>query len=86
MALYNYKRKELPDAGAQQYAFYPQLMDPVYTLPGPGTPYGFQWRVTQPEQVYYNQAQVQDGILGVVAGQAALTGLLDLSSVNGANG
>jgi hypothetical protein len=86
MAFYNYKRKELPNAGAQQYAFIPGTMNPVFTLPGPGTPYSFVWQVTQPEQLYYNMAQRMDGLSGVVAGQMALQGLLDTRSVAGANG
>lgn len=86
MPLYNYKRKTLPDAGAQQYAFYPTLMNPVYSLPGPGTPYHFRWQVTQPEQLYYNMAQRMDGVLGVVQGTMALGALLDTRGVGGAEG
>lgn len=86
MSIYNYKYKKLPDAGAQQYAFYPQLMNPVQTLPGPGTPYSFVWQVTQPEQIYYNQAQRMDGLIGVVAGTMALQGLIDTRGVTGAEG
>lgn len=84
--LYNYQRRELPDAGAQQYAFLPQLMNPLFTLPGPGTPYSFQWRPFQPEQLYYNQAQRMDGLAGVVTGQMALQGLLDTRGIAGAEG
>lgn len=86
MGLYNYVRRELPDAGAQQYAFIPANMNPLYSLNGPGTPYTFSWQVTQPEQLYYNQAQVFDGHIGVVAGQMARQGLVDTRGVAGANG
>lgn len=86
MALYNYARRTLPDAGAMQYAFEPAFMNPLYTLNGPGTPYSFAWQVTQPEQLYYNQAQRYDGHIGVVAGQMARQGLLDTRGVAGANG
>lgn len=85
-SIYNYVRKILPDAGAQQYAFLPQLMNPVYTLPGTGTPYAFRWQVTQPEQLYYNQSQRMDGIAGVVAGQMIRLGLIDTRGVAGAEG
>lgn len=83
---YNYVRRELPDAGAQQYAFYPGFTLPLFTLPGPGTPYSFQWNARQPEQVYYNLAQRMDGIVGVQAGTMALQPLLDTRGVAGASG
>lgn len=86
MALYDYQRRVLPDAGAMQYAFLPRFMNPVFTLPGPGTPYSFRWNVTQPEQLYYNQSQRMDGVIGVVAGQMSLTALLDTRGVAGAEG
>lgn len=85
-SLYNYQRRELPDAGAQQYAFLPNLQNPLFTLPGPGTPYSFVWQITQPEPLYYNMAQRMDGLIGVVAGQMALQPLLDLRGVTGAEG
>lgn len=85
-AFYNFLRRELPDAGAEQYAFLPGFTLPLYTLPGPGTPYSFCWNVTQPEQVYYNQAQRYDGLIGVQAGQIALQPLLDTRGVSGAMG
>lgn len=83
---YNYERRELPDAGAQQYAFLPGYTLPLFGLPGPGTPYSFRWNVTQPEQVYYNQAQSMDGQIGVQAGTMALQGLLDTRYINGVAG
>lgn len=86
MALYNYVRRELPDAGAQQYVFLPQLQNPLFSLPGPGTPYTFRWRPLQPEQLYYNQAQRMDGFSGVIAGQMIFQGLLDTRGTEGANG
>lgn len=78
---YNFIRRELPDAGAQQYAFEPGFTLPLFGLPGPGTPYSFRWNPYQPEQVYYNQAQSMDGIIGVQAGQMALQGLLDTRGI-----
>jgi len=84
--LYNYIRRNLPDAGAQQYAFIPSLANPLFTLPGPGTPYSFVWRARQPEQLYFNGAQVQQGMAGVVQGQMAMQGLLDTRGVGGAEG
>jgi hypothetical protein len=85
--LYNYVRRTLPDAGAQQYAFIPAFMNPLFSLPGPGTPYSFRWNPLQPEQLYYNLAQNMQGVLGVVAGQMALQPLLDTrNGVGGANG
>lgn len=86
MALYNYVRRELPGAGAQQYAFLPTFTLPLISLPGPGTPYWFQWKVTQPQQVYYQQRQRLDGFEGVVAGQMAFQALLDTRGVQGASG
>lgn len=82
-SLYNYIFRPLPQAGAMQYAFEPRFELPIITLPGPATPYSFVWRITQPEQMYYNQAQVMDGKAGVVAGQIALQGLLDTRGING---
>lgn len=84
--LYNYARKTLPDAGAMQYAFESAFTNPLFTLPGPGTPYSFVWRARQPEQLYFNGAQVQQGLAGVVAGQMALQGLLDTRGTAGATG
>lgn len=86
MPLNHYFWRKLPDSGAQQYAFIPEFMNPLYTLPGPGTPYKMQWAVTQPQQLYYNMAQRMDGVIGVVAGQVALTGLLDTRGISGAAG
>lgn len=79
MALYNYRLGYTLDGGAERYAFEPTFSLPLVTLPGPGTPYRMQWKVTQPEQLYYNLAQQMQGINGIVAGQVALSPLLDTS-------
>jgi hypothetical protein len=85
-AIYHYVYRRLPDAGAQQYAFCPGFTNPLFTLPGPGTPYSFRWNALQPEQLYYNQMQRLDGMAGVVAGQMARQALLDTRNVQGAAG
>lgn len=86
MALYNFLKRKLPDAGAMQYAFLPTLQNPLYTLFGGGTPNRQQLMPLQPEQVFYNQAQRIDGLPGVVAGQMAMQPLLDTRGVSGAEG
>ena len=82
--LYNYIRTDQPDgSGAAVYAFTPKYTLPLYTLPGPATPVRQFWSAVQPEQLYYNQAQRMDGMIGIVAGQMALQGLLDNRGVTG---
>ncbi|HEY6019400.1 MAG TPA: hypothetical protein VIY48_05675 [Candidatus Paceibacterota bacterium] len=81
--IYNYIYRPLPQAGAQQYAFEPRFTLPLYTLPGPGTPVAYQWNVTQPEQLWFNQSQVMDGIIGIQAGTLTGQPLVDTRGVNG---
>lgn len=84
MAIYNFIRTRQPDgSGAEVYAFTPRFTLPLYGLPGPGTPWAQFWSPVQPQQVYYNQAQRMDGRIGVVAGQMALTPLIDNRGVSG---
>jgi len=84
MGPYSYIRTQQPDgSGAQVYAFIPAFTLPLYTLPGPATPVPQFWNVTQPEQLYFTQAQRMDGKAGIVAGQMALTALLDNRGING---
>ena len=84
--LYNYTPTRQPSPGAYGYAFNPTLQNPLFSLPGNGTPYSFQWRPYQPEQVYYNQAQTMVGLSGVVAGQMVTRPLIDTRGVFGAEG
>lgn len=86
MRLFNFVRRELPDAGAMQYAAIPQLQNPLFTLLGGATPTRQQIHPLQPEQVYYNQAQTMQGLPGIVAGQMALQSLIDTRGVSGAEG
>jgi len=84
MAIYNYIRTRQPDgSGAEVYAFEPLFSLPLYTLPGPATPVPQFWNARQPEQLYYNLAQRMDGKAGIVAGQMALTDLIDNRGVTG---
>jgi len=84
--LYNYKGTQQPSPGAMGFAFVPSIGLPVFSLPGPGTPYSFRWNVRQPEQVYYNQSLQMVGLNGVVTGQMARRPLLDTRGVFGAEG
>lgn len=81
--IYNYLYRPLPQAGAQQYAFEPRFTLPLYTLPGPGTPVNYQWNVTQPEQLWFNQSQRMDGVIGIQAGTLGGQRLVDTRGVNG---
>lgn len=84
MALYNYKGTRQPDgSGAAVYAFEPTFTLPLITLPGFGTPYSFRWNPCQPPQYYYNMQQRMDGQIGIVAGQMALSPLIDNRGVTG---
>jgi hypothetical protein len=86
MGIYNYFRTRQPDlGGALNYAFEPRYTLPLFTLPGLGTPYSGHINPTQPEKMYYMQAQRYDGKIGIVAGQLALQHLIDNrdSGING---
>lgn len=76
--IYKYvQRPLLNPGGVSNYAFSPKFMLPLFTLPGPGTPYTFHWSPVQPEQMYYTLAQRMDGKIGIMAGQMALQPLID---------
>lgn len=84
MAIYNYIPTRQPDgSGAGVMAFVPLNALPLFTLPGFGTPYTFKWHATQPEQLYYNQAQLMQGKIGIMAGQMALQSMIDNRGVSG---
>lgn len=84
MAIYNYKSTRQPDgSGAGIYAFLPKFTLPLFSLPGPATPVPQFWSAVQPEQLYYNQAQRMDGLVGIQAGIIALQPLIDNRGVTG---
>jgi hypothetical protein len=85
VAIFNYKRRRQPDAGgARDYAFLPSQSLPVEDWFGHGYPVpAAKWAPLQPEQLYYLQAQVMTGLQGVVAGQTALTNLVNDGSTYG---
>lgn len=81
---YGYKATRQPDgSGAAIYAFLSRWTLPLFTLPGPGNPVPQFWNPLQPEQLYYNLMQRQDGKIGVVAGQIAMQPLIDNRGING---
>ncbi len=81
--IYDFIYRPLPQAGGQQYAFQPKYTQPIYSLPGPGTPVQKQWAVTQPEQLYVNHASAMNGMAGVVAGQGIMQPLVDTRGITG---
>lgn len=78
--LYNFvKRKQPNPGGALDYAFLPAFSLPIFQLQGAGIAVPpSQFSPVQPEQVYYSQLQYENGFSGIVAGQMARIGLLDM--------
>jgi hypothetical protein len=84
MSFFNFIKTRQPDgSGAEVYAPLPTTTLPLFTLPGPGTPWAQFWNPTQPPQLWYNLAQRMDGQIGIVAGQMALTPLIDNRGISG---
>lgn len=83
--LYNYVKKKQPNVGGtRDYAFMPTFALPVTDLMGAGVSVpACSFCPFQPEQVYYNQAAVMNGIIGIVAGQIARVPLVDTRGITG---
>jgi hypothetical protein len=83
--LYNYIPKQQPDSGGtRDYAFNPSFTNPLFGMFGPATPIPVNvFSAVQPEQVYYNQRQYLQGLIGVIAGQIAMQPLIDTRGITG---
>lgn len=59
------------------WAFIMPTSLPLFMTSGAGTPSQFRWNPLQPNQIYHNLEQRQDGQIGIVAGQVAMQPLID---------
>ena len=83
-SVFRYKAREVPGPGSGKYSIQPGFSLPGSSLGGPGVIYGggsSGLDVLAGPQLYYHQAQVVDGVNGVVFGGINPQGLVDMDKL-----